>query len=210
MKTRTNEKVRIAKYFEEKKAFNPQETKSNNIEFVEKITLKGVKVLFEEETFRNLRCYLYHFDKLGISAENIRKEFEGKDMLIYRLTGNKLSRARKCPWCYAPVEKMESHILEAHGKTMRNIMYMKFQQNLYKELLTVVRETDHHFATMFMNVGCQLCVDPVMKGRELCCSIPTSFRDRMRSLRIMGITAKTLPKEYVTNPRIGQILLVGG
>jgi len=201
------EEERIAKYLANRNPFRWWDT-NNGIKFVHKIKLKNVEFRLDLVKLVKLKCYLYKLHDLGITATNLAEEFEGKSLLFYKNTKTSLSSRRtKCAWCYAPVDNFEEHIKEVHNKTMTNILYMKFQQNLYKELLRVVRETRFYFATAFINVGCQLCDNPVMKGRELCCSIPTSFRDRARSLKLLGLHADGLKQEWLKDPLMGQIIL---
>jgi len=142
----------------------------------------------------------------GISEENIAEELEGSKILIYRQVPKKLSSARKkCLWCYEPTPDLLKHVA-LHDKTKADIQAVDFQKALYQELLRIVRDTRYYMALMFLNAGCQMCDDPVMKGREGCCSIPTSFRDRARSLLHMGVTANGLDP-YLQSKRYGQIIL---
>jgi hypothetical protein len=203
---RMDEKDRIEKYEKERKPFLWTNT-PDSIKFVQKIRLKSVRFDLDKRKLAKLRCYLYHIDRLGISEHNFEEEFEGKTLLIYSNTYPKFRTRTKCPWCFGPTEDFLKHIKEAHNKTEDNVVRFSFQQKLYRELLRIVRETPYHFATMFLNKGCEYCDNPVMKGRELCCSIPTSFRDRARSLTMLGMSASNLKEEYVTDPNMGQILL---
>jgi hypothetical protein len=202
------EKERIEKYFAEKQEFT-FEDHNNRIELIDTIKLKKVKCDFDQRKFRKLKCYLYHFDRLGINEGNIVDEFEGKKLLIYKSREKNKIRRSKCPWCYMPIghEKLENHILTGHNKTISDIKLLDFQKNLYREMLRIVRETEYYFGSMFINAGCRMCDNPITEGRELCCSIPTSFRDRARSLSIMGVSSRRLPEEYLLDESIGQILL---
>lgn len=198
------ERLERAKKNKEKFTYTP---KQKSLKLVKEVKLKGVSFDFDLKRFRELQCYLYHFGNLGITSENMREEFEGKTLLIYKFAGVTTKRT-KCPWCYAPQEHLLTHIHEAHNKNELHLQYLKFQELLYKELLRIIRDTPHYFATMFLNAGCQLCDNPITEGRELCCSIPTSFRDRARSLAIMGFDAKSIKdKKLIMNPNYGQIIL---
>jgi len=183
------------------------EKHNRGITLIDKITLEGVNTYFDKGLFRRLKCYLYHFRQLGIKETDITKEFEGKTLLVYKMVKKNISNSRKCPWCYMPTEDLRTHIEKAHNKNQYNLQYLEFQKNLYKELLRIIRDTDYYMSFMFLNAGCQMCDNPVMPGRELCCSIPTSFRDRARSLKIMGVTAANLPEKYLIKSNIGHILL---
>jgi hypothetical protein len=203
----TDEKKRIKKYLANKESFSFQDH-SKHIQLVKEVTLEDVTAKFDFKKFRRMQCYLYHLDKLGITSREIAKGLEGKTMLIYRIIPRRISRRTKCPWCYAPVEDFYRHIKKAHGKTRRNIALLDFQKDLYTELLRIIRETEHYMSLAFINNGCQLCDDPVMEGRELCCSIPTSFRDRMRSLNHLGVTVSGVDLDFLQHYRYGQIILL--
>jgi hypothetical protein len=179
---------------------------NKKIQLITTLKLEGVSVKFDKKKLKQLKCYLYHFDRLGISEENIAEELEGSKILIYRQVPKKLSSARKkCLWCYEPTPDLLKHVA-LQDKTKADIQAVDFQKALYQELLRIVRDTRYYMALMFLNAGCQMCDDPVMKGREGCCSIPTSFRDRARSLLHMGVTANGLDP-YLQSKRYGQIIL---
>jgi len=201
-----DEKTRLDKYEANRKVFKWENT-APGIKLIDRVRLKNVRFVFNKR-LRNMKCYLYHMDKLGITERNLEEEFEGKILLIYTNTPKTiLTKRHKCPFCFGPHENLLKHLEEAHNKTISNLVELQFQFKLYKELLRIVRETKYYFSTMFINSGCQLCDNPVLKGRELCCSIPTSFRDRARSLHILGLTAKGLDREYFATPNMGQIIL---
>jgi len=204
--TRMDEKKRIKRYIANREEFDFK-LHNKHIQLVEKTTLKNVKVKFDRRRFRQLQCYLYHFGKLGITPKDIEGEFEGKTLLIYRIVPKRISRRKVCPFCYQPVDNFEEHIIKAHDKTLDNIQLLEFQKNLYSELLRIIRETEYYMSLAFINAGCQMCDDPIMEGRELCCSIPTSFRDRSRSLSIMGVSAESVSKGLLHHHRYGQIIL---
>ena len=200
-----DEKTRLDKYEANRKVFKWENT-APGIKLIDRVRLKNVRFVFNKR-LRNMKCYLYHMDKLGITERNLEEEFEGKILLVYSHKITSVGRGHKCKWCFGPHEDLLKHIEEAHSKTISNLIELQFQFKLYKELLRIVRETKYYFSTMFINSGCQLCDNPVLKGRELCCSIPTSFRDRARSLHILGLTAKGLDREYFATPNMGQIIL---
>ena len=200
-----DEKTRIEKYIKNRKIFKWDNTVSG-IELIDRVRLKNVSFTFSKQ-MKHSKCYLYHMDKLGITERNLEEEFEGKILLVYSHKITSVGRGHKCKWCFGPHEDLLKHIEEAHSKTISNLIELQFQFKLYKELLRIVRETKYYFSTMFIDSGCQLCDNPVLKGRELCCSIPTSFRDRARSLHILGLTAKGLDREYFATPNMGQIIL---
>ncbi len=203
-----DEKNRIKKYEKQKNTKFNYKNHNPGIILIKKTNLENVTVDFDLTLFRKMKCYLYHFRHLGISQENMAHTLEGKRTLIYRMKDPKPLRRKKCPWCYMPVENLEEHIKKAHNKTIKNIHMLDFQKNLYKELLRIVRETPHYMSLAFVNAGCQMCDNPTMEGRELCCSIPTSFRDRSRSLNILGMKAKNLEEKYITKKNMGQIILL--
>lgn len=203
----TDETKRVKKYLANKDEFSFQDH-NKYIKLMAQITLEGVEVKFDFKKFRRIQCYLYHFDKLGVTNKEVAKSIEERTMLIYRIMPKRITKRTKCPWCYAPVEDFYRHIKKAHGKTRRNIVLLDFQKNLYTELLRIIRETEHYMSLAFINNGCQLCDNPVMEGRELCCSIPTSFRDRMRSLHHLGVTANGIDPDFFKHHRYGQIILL--
>lgn len=209
MKKKIDEAERIRRYKAQRKKFSYNDH-AKGIMLVKKAVLKDVHFEFDRYRFEQLKCYLYHFDKLGVTAKEMEETFEGKTILIYKSIKRKpvIMTRRKCPWCYAPTNDFIEHIRKVHGKTKHNVFALRFQKDLYTELLRIIRETEYYMSLAFLNRGCQLCDDPVMPGRELCCSIPTSFRDRMRSLKFLNITTSNIDPKYFENNKYGQIVLL--
>jgi len=209
MQKKIDEAKRVKRYLEQREEFSFR-NHAKSLILVKKTILKGVSFNFDRQKCRKIKCYLYHFDKLGITSKEMAATVEGKTILIYKSGQKKTTSVRrtKCPWCYAPTKDFEKHISSIHQKTLKNIRLLTYQNNLYSELLRIIRETEYYMSLAFLNAGCQLCDNPVMKGRELCCSIPTSFRNRMRSLNLLGMTTSNIDPKYFDKTRYGQIILL--
>lgn len=168
---------------------------------IHSLTLKDVKL-------KPLRsdCFMHDLELLGVTVNDIQEELEGQRMLLY--TGDFVSnvRMRSCPWCKDLEGDLEVHIFEKHNKTFINLKMYKFQIELYRERLRMLRAglVDHTYF-VYMNHQCQFCDFELARGRGLC-SIPESARNKTRSLIYFGFSASNFPHSLLKRSNIGYII----
>lgn len=151
-------------------------------------------------------CFMHDFDLLGVTVADVRDELEGQRMLIY--TGDFASgfRISSCPWCKESFQNIDVHIFDKHTKTIVQLKMYKFQIDLYKERLRLLRAglIDHTYF-VYMNQQCQFCDFERARGPGLC-AIPESARNKTRSLVHLGFSASNFPASLLKKSNIGYII----
>ena len=151
-------------------------------------------------------CFMHDFKLLGIEMDDIRAELEGQRMIVYTgdFTGN--TRITKCPWCGDKFPDDAIGHMYKHGKTEVHLKIYKFQIELYRERLRLIRagKMDHTYF-VYLNHQCQYCDYDRKRGRGLC-SIPESARNKTRSLILLGLTASNFPSKFLKKPNLGYII----
>lgn len=166
---------------------------------VDEITMKRWKPKVNKKE----KCFLYDFKNMGITPSEFADVIAGRKAYIFEQPFNDKLRAVKCPWCDFKESKrtevndhpvrLQDHIF-SHGKNVVSLQVLKFQKDLYSLRLQFVRNGYHECIAMLVEHECQFCLEKRVKGRELMCSIPTSTRNRMRSLKKLGY-----PIEHILN-----------
>lgn len=145
-------------------------------------------------------CYLYNFKKMGITPEQFGAIISKKEVMLFEQPLEEHIRSYTCCWCdynarkerrknptkgYLKGYSLEDHVY-VHDKNPVDFQVQKFQRDLYSFRLQLVREGYHGALCFLVEHQCQICINPVVKGRPNMCSIPESPRNRMRSLKILG------------------------
>ena len=145
-------------------------------------------------------CYLYGLKALGVTPAEYAELIAGQEALVFEKPYSEQLRIISCPWCeYNSRDKakeahlkkgfrgirIEDHIAE-HNKNFVDAQVVKFQNDLYTMKLQLVRKGYHAALHLLVNHECQLCVTPRVKGRKGMCALPTSSRNRPRSLELLG------------------------
>jgi hypothetical protein len=167
---------------------------------IHSLTLKDVKL----EPKKSL-CFMHDYEFLGIDIADIQAEMEGQCMLVYTGDFSSAVRFGKCPWC-GQQGLDQLHINKVHDKSAVNLHQYKFQIELYRERLRLLRagKIDHTYF-VYMNVQCQFCDFEQKRGRGLC-SIPESARNKTRSLTAMGFSASNFPAIFLEKPNLGYLI----
>ena len=175
------------------------------IKRIKTITLNHVKL----ELSLKSKCFLHDLEFLGTDQQEFEKDLEGQQMLIYTGDFTKNNTLR-CIWCDEPIftdlDLFEQHIYEAHKKISIDIQLIKFQKELYKEKLHLMRagEIDHTYF-IYMVKDCQMCSNQRARGRGLC-AIPESARNKTRSINAIGLEADGFSNGFKLIPNIGYII----
>jgi len=167
------------------------------------------KIKLEDVTISPMKskCFLHDYEFLRLKTKDIRDELEGQVMLVYFGDFSKKINIRKCPWCGEHhKEDFEEHIYRKHKKTLKMLQVLKFQQELYKEKLILLRslKIDHTYF-IYTNWFCQHCDNPLARGKGVC-AIPESARNKTRSLYAMGFKAKNFPEDWIEKDNLGYIM----
>jgi len=136
-------------------------------------------------------CFMYRLADAGISTKELRGYFHGLCMDIYQYQGVIRSAMKVCPWCRAKQHSHDNllfHIGTAHNKTGSNLWELRMQLDLYRLLLTYVRNGNYDALSFLTQSTCQFCEKPLVDGREGMCAIPESSRNKTRSLKLMGFS----------------------
>lgn len=127
-------------------------------------------------------CFLYDFRSAGFSEKRFLKWLEGRTMDIWEYTG-RFTKPRKCPWCH------ESHDIGVHSKKESDLMSISLSKKAYPLLLDkYLRKGNYQALGFLMQLDCSYCINPVVLGREGKCAIPSSTRNRFRSIKTLGLT----------------------
>jgi len=176
---------------------------------------------------KDLDCYLYNFNLLGITPTQFVDIFAGKKALVFERRFDERLRwaITKCPWCeyssakrvgrklvpretYEPRIKIQDHIY-SHNKNIVNYQVLKFCEDLYRMRLQLVREGWHSCVCFLVKHECQFCITPKVKGRKGMCAIPTATRNRVMSLQTLGYPIDHLIEKKVHEWSVlGVIILV--
>lgn len=168
---------------------------------IHSLTLKNVRLNIQPTA-----CFMHDYELLGVTHDDVRDELEGCVMYIYTGDFTGKLRATKCPWCDEKPDDLVRHAAVTHGKTDINIKMFKFQQEMYRERLVLLRSgvIDHTYF-VYLNKICQFCDDETRRGRGLC-AIPESARNKTRSLLLMGFEADSFPQSFLAKPNLGYIV----
>ena len=169
---------------------------------IHSLTLKGVVIDPKPSD-----CFMHDLDFLGVTVDDVRDELEGQRMYVYNGDFTANVRMYTCPWCKERFDgELEKHIYQKHNKTIVNLKMYKFQIELYKERLVLLRAglVDHTYF-VYMNQPCQFCDFERARGRGLC-SIPESARNKTRSLVYFGFSAINFPQSFMKKANIGYII----
>jgi len=182
-----------------------KKNKQKNILLIKKMVIKNCKLKFHPYDLDET-CYLYDFEKLGITEKELAKSFEGCHLRVYKNNMLSLSRSiRKCIYCKELVTDMKSHLV-IHNKKEKDFIIAKFQLDLYKKLLDLIRSKNVIFAFAFTTRNCDLCVDKVHKNRVGLCVIPESSRNKVRSLKMLGFSCDDFDDNWIQNAYYGFII----
>ena len=129
-------------------------------------------------------CYLYKIKESGLSTKEFTNFFNDKVMDIYEFTG-RFSTSKKCPWCENQFNNLEEHISE-HNKSLSDVNTNKLSARAYTLLLSYLRTDNYDTLAFYLHLQCQYCIAPISPDRKGKCEIPSSTRNRMRSLKILG------------------------
>lgn len=165
---------------------------NNRIRLVDVVTVKDWIPKITDKP-----CYLYDFNKMGITPKQFASVFVGRRALLFEKPFTENVLGTKCPWCdfrSKPKRKiivgvgtyLKDHIFTHPGKTILSHQLVKFQKELYTLKLSFVRKGYHEAVPFFVEHSCQDCVDPYLISRNGMCSLPVSSRSRMRSLSVLG------------------------
>jgi len=148
-------------------------------------------------------CFLYDWKSLGITPNQFVDVVAGREALLFEKPFVEHSNASNCPWCDFKARSkhhrgvgtyLREHVFTHPGKTILSYQLVKFSKEMYTIKLQLVRRGYHESFPFFVEHSCQDCLNPVVKGREGKCAIPTSTRNRMRSLATLGY-----PIEHLVN-----------
>jgi len=168
-------------------------------------TIKNCKIKLSS---KNAACFMYDFDKLGITNKELAKAFEGAKLWVYKVDKLEMSKStRKCPYCGELHPNLKKHLKE-HKRTSKDVALLKFQQKLYKELLDVQRKKQTIAAFVFTGSGCKMCANPIKKGREGLCAVPESARNKIRSLKTVGFECDGFKDKWL-GEKYGVIIIQG-
>ena len=151
-------------------------------------------------------CYLYDLEAMGITHLQFAEVIVGKKAYLFEAPFVEVIRSHKCPWCnYNDMKQvgigkrgahwsgimLQEHVY-VHSKNIVDFQIYKFQEELYKFRLSLVRKEYKAALSFLVEHECQLCLNPRTEGRENKCAIPTSPRNRLRSLKVLGYPIKHL------------------
>lgn len=147
-------------------------------------------------------CFLYDFNRLGVTPKEVASSMEGWHMTIFRWIMKKgmggTTSQRKCPWCGENFPgNLWQHIVSEHHRNLAHLEVVKMQNALYSQLMKTIkshRENYFSHAVLFGST-CKYCVRPRIKGREGMCALPESARNKQRSLSFLGFSCKGLSNE---------------
>ena len=155
------------------------------------------------------KCYLYDLETLGVTPEQFADVIAGSQAYLFEKPFTTFLRASRCAWCeYNDRNEkrigkrkgvrwkgatLQDHVY-THNKNIVDFQINKFQQELYSLRLGLVRKGFHAALNFLVEHECQLCLNPIAEGREGKCAIPTSPRNRVRSLKTLGYPIKHLKK----------------
>uniref|UniRef100_A0A6M3L104 Uncharacterized protein n=1 Tax=viral metagenome TaxID=1070528 RepID=A0A6M3L104_9ZZZZ len=151
-----------------------------NFKLIDKLIIKNPTI-----NIQKTNCYLYNFKEGGFSEKQFTKWLNGKIMDIYEFTG-KFGKTTKCPWCGDKFDLLD-HLPKHHQKYEENLNTIKLSNQLYALLLSYLRNGNYDALSFFMHKECQYCINPIVKGREGKCSIPSSTRNKPRSIKLLRL-----------------------
>lgn len=173
------------------------------------------------ELKRPTNCYLYDFKSMGITPAQFADVIVGKKAMLFEKEILPRLRGFNCHWCSfkearrKPYVKMtprlQDHIFSHKDKNIVSYQVYNFQKELYSLRLSLVRDGWDESICFLVQHDCQFCLDPLAKGREGICAIPTSTRNRMRSLKRLSYPIKHLvvhPKRRFEWSILGIIVLI--
>jgi hypothetical protein len=150
---------------------------------------------------KDLKCFLYgtHPDSLALDFLKTWLK-EDKFMDIYEFTG-RFGSSVKCPWCGTKYYNLlEEHMEQKHKKTSEDLNTIKLSQKTYSLLLNYLRNRNYETLAFYIHRVCAYCEKPNVKGREGKCAIPESARNKMRSIKELGLTFNGFnPNNYSIN-----------
>ena len=153
-----------------------------NFKLIDKLIIKNPTI-----NIQKTNCYLYNFKESGFSEQQFTKWLDEKIMDIYEFTG-RFGKTTKCPWCgKAILPEWNNKNLHNHNKNIEDLNTIKLSNQLYTLLLSYLRNGSYDALSFFMHKECQYCINPIVKGRERKCSIPSSTRNRPRSIKLLGL-----------------------
>lgn len=154
-------------------------------------------------------CFLHDYEFMGIDKSSLKDEFEGQKMFIYIGKFSKSISFRSCHWCHEKmntVQDYKEHLMKVHLKTMQSVSLLKFQEDMYREKLRLLRAgiIDHTYF-VYLNYYCQMCDNRQKRGRGLC-SIPESSRNKTRSINALRLSSDGFDSFWKKLPNIGYII----
>ena len=76
-------------------------------------TITNCKIKFLEPTQHS--CFMYDFEKAGITAKELADIFEGAKLWVYKVDKVVMSKStRKCPYCGEKPENLKKHLKDEH------------------------------------------------------------------------------------------------
>jgi len=156
-------------------------------------------------------CYLYDFDKMGITTEEFGDLLRGQEAMLFEFPLEENIRSFKCCWCEYNALKviqrkvratkgiywrnlgLDNHVYK-HNKNPVDFQVQKFQKDLYVMRLELVRQGYHGALSFLVEHQCQICLNRRVKDRPNMCSIPEAPRNRVRSLKLLGYPIKEITK----------------
>lgn len=140
------------------------------LELIKTIKLKNVSLNPQSHP-----CFLYDFESLGVTPNEVARALEGMWMDIFAFT----TRSKK-NW-------------------KQQVVTM--QRELYSKLMKKVKSNKHNYFSHAVLFGatCQFCNSPVVEDRAGMCALPESARNKMRSLKLLGFSADNFDPEWLHN-----------
>lgn len=173
------------------------------MKLVKKLKIKNCRLKFSKSN-----CFMYDFEKLGVTEKELQEFFEDAMLLVYKNENVKLSKSlRKCIYCDIKTDNMKRHLAKKHNVPPSFIIRAKFQLKLYKKLLDLQRKKSTIYALVFTPNGCALCIEPVKEGREGLCALPESARNKVRGLTQLGFKCTDFEDKWKYNDRYGFIIV---
>ena len=178
------------------------------MKLVKKLKIRNCKL---NNRMKTHSCFLYDFNKLGITYPQLEEAFEGCELRVYRNDSKKerlSDRLQKCLYCGEKFDNLAKHLKTVHNIPTLNVATARFQLDLYREMLRLVRKDVNIWYFVFTSVTCQLCDGKKKDNREGICLLPESTRNKVRSLNVLGFTCDGFDDKWVKHyNRYGFILV---
>lgn len=125
--------------------------------------IKRIKIKNPKVNLQDARgCFLYDFKGGGISKKRYEQWLNGKIMDVYEYTGR-----------FGSSKKSEA---------------VRLAEKAYSQLLLpYLRGGNYEALAFLMHKECEYCDNPIVYGREGKCALPESARNKMRSIRLLGL-----------------------